>query len=667
MFSSTKSLSDALTEDELRPLFVKHDGNDSGTLEMPEARALLDDVRILYGLDANFTKAQADSLLKELDKGKNGELSWNEIRLLTKTKAVTLKKALTRVRSNKKASKSWGQWASDGVLGENATVAKAKAKKNTKKSRSLVFRPMRIEGIISSASLVSSFAPIVELRAVLDDPTEGRKKRTADALNEPYLASASTTPASDELVVPTWDETLTLHAEEKDDLHIHGFVCEEGMFGLTPLADFVVPLAKLSKAGSKNAIYRLPLQAIADDRVESGACFVVAYGGDGVAPRFNVDARVLRARSLPEEALVAELSIRTQQGIALAFARTEPANGPDPIFGSKISLQCVDEGNLVLDCRILSSGVFSDEVVAELERPIEQSKIGVPGPPIHVRLRPIRADVGGGSEIVLSLGGSVPISLVVRPIGASGVSGAADSWRFDPYFQVDITSANPHGNSTDVAVVVSGTTETIAGCGADPEWHEPILFPEIPQEPGMFVHMMLCAERFAKDPDMIADAALPLDDVVEFSKTPIERKIPLRVLLADKRRGEAFAYVMFSEKEMGGSVGARPNLANLAPVETRPAGGVGAAAIAPQVDLSNPIAQNAHNFQQASPGNAALPGNVAFNAQILPTVRAQPEDPRLEPYRVAAELRGGKVLGAVPLSFMTGSNNVHSVWLRPQR
>merc|ERR1711971_1435078 len=92
------SASEPLSLEELRALWNKHDTNGTGELERGEVGALMEDVRLRYGLADPFERDFVDTVFRQLDQENLGFWTWHDFRQLGGQTYFKIQKQLQRQR-----------------------------------------------------------------------------------------------------------------------------------------------------------------------------------------------------------------------------------------------------------------------------------------------------------------------------------------------------------------------------------------------------------------------------------------------------------------------------------------------------------------------------------------------------------------------------------------
>ncbi|CAK9033695.1 unnamed protein product [Durusdinium trenchii] len=212
---------------ELKRLFDKHDVTHSGKLERQEAYALIEDLRLRYGMDEELPDSFKDAVFKEFDKDNAETWSWHDVRVLSGEGWHAMRRRLQRVRVRGGQRHNRAQRQKEKTLAESASSAWAKVSgagaalaamrdvekvKDLEEEVELYFHPMRIENI-SIGQEAWTFAPQIDMRVIRGDPRRGRAAphEVNDAIFKgPFVAQVVSNVPRGTTQDPTWSDSLQL-------------------------------------------------------------------------------------------------------------------------------------------------------------------------------------------------------------------------------------------------------------------------------------------------------------------------------------------------------------------------------------------------------------------------------------------------------------------------
>ncbi|CAJ1342965.1 unnamed protein product [Effrenium voratum] len=155
---------EAPAAEELKRLFDKHDVTGSGNLERQEAYALIEDLRLRYGMEEELPDSFKEAVFEDFDKDHAGTWSWSGPQGPGGECVFSLGKGLTtRAR----------QVSVSGAGAAVAAMKEVEKVKDLEEEIELDFHPMRIENI-SIGQESWTFAPQIDLRVIRGDPRRGR-------------------------------------------------------------------------------------------------------------------------------------------------------------------------------------------------------------------------------------------------------------------------------------------------------------------------------------------------------------------------------------------------------------------------------------------------------------------------------------------------------------
>ncbi|CAK9045392.1 unnamed protein product [Durusdinium trenchii] len=212
---------------ELKRLFDKHDVPHSGKLERQEAYALIEDLRLRYGMDEELPDSFKDAVFKEFDKDNAETWSWHDVRVLSGEGWHAMRRRLQRVRVRGGQRHNRAQRQKEKTLAESASSAWAKVSgagaalaamrdvekvKDLEEEVELYFHPIRIENI-SIGQEAWTFAPQIDMRVIRGDPRRGRAapREVNDAIFKgPFVAQVVSNVPRGTTQDPTWSDSLQL-------------------------------------------------------------------------------------------------------------------------------------------------------------------------------------------------------------------------------------------------------------------------------------------------------------------------------------------------------------------------------------------------------------------------------------------------------------------------
>ncbi|CAE7878819.1 ANKRD50 [Symbiodinium sp. KB8] len=153
---------EAPSADDLKRLYDKHDITGSGHLEKQEAFALLEDLRIRYGMEEELPESFKEAVFQDFDEDSAGTWSWHDVRVLSGEGWPAMRRRLQRLRVRGGQRHNRAQRQKEQTFTESAASAWSKvsgagaavaALKEVEKAPDLEeevqldFHPLRIQNI----------------------------------------------------------------------------------------------------------------------------------------------------------------------------------------------------------------------------------------------------------------------------------------------------------------------------------------------------------------------------------------------------------------------------------------------------------------------------------------------------------------------------------------
>ncbi|CAE7559837.1 Ccdc38 [Symbiodinium sp. CCMP2456] len=717
---------EAPSADDLKRLYDKHDITGSGHLEKQEAFALLEDLRIRYGMEEELPESFKEAVFQDFDKDSAGTWSWHDVRVLSGEGWPAMRRRLQRLRVRGGQRHNRAQRQKEQTFTESAASAWSKvsgagaavaALKEVEKAPDLEeevqldFHPLRIQNI-SIGQESWTFAPVLDLRVIRGDPRRGRTapNEVNQAVFEgPFVARVVSGVPRGTTEDPTWSESLQLTFTKAKGLYVH-VVLSDTRFGvgLGPLAELVVTLGEVLDMMRSPAVSRFTMQPFSVDlskvKISPPVVLVAQFGGP--RPSLHCFCHVIRAEALPEDTFVIEVALLANQGdgCILARGRSDPQSGPDPIYHSSVNLDWDDEGDMAFSCQVIRTGMgFSEETFAELKEKLPQAMVAAVGRSQRLELRCLDGS-GTNAEVSMHFATVMPEAcLSITASSATCLAPKSEAWSFNPFVEASVHSRDPRlGSIGRSAKVATAQTETLTNCHADPHWTQPMVLKLVP-EPGLFLRVVVCSEALGvtRAWDELAELVMELPEALKLAQGSVERKWTMKRLIDMKRHGESEIFLSFAQ--VGGNVAAsafeiaehpmpmqegampRPLHPKAAP-DGSPVGPAGARPKHTTMQL--PIAPGYTLPPQPSVQGMQHLGQVLqAHGQEIPDVIAQrygpPRQPRFQDLPPPPALRhvappspeelsqalqrgptqGAIVKGSVPLSFLSAPGNPHLAWL----
>ncbi|CAE7533336.1 Ccdc38 [Symbiodinium natans] len=710
---------EAPSADDLKRLYDKHDITGSGHLEKQEAFALLEDLRIRYGMDEELPESFKEAVFQDFDKDNAGTWSWHDVRVLSGEGWPAMRRRLQRLRVRGGQRHNRAQRQKEQTLGESAASAWSKvsgagaavaalkeveAVRDLEEEVQLDFHPLRIQNI-SIGQEAWTFAPAIDLRVIRGDPRRGRAapNEVNQAVFEgPFVARIVSGAPRGTTQDPTWSESLQLSFMKAKGLYIH-VVLSDNRFGvgLGPLAELVVSLGEVLDMMRSPSVSRFTMQPFSVDlskvNISPPVVLVAQFGGP--RPSLHCWCHVIRAEALPEETFVVEASLIANQGqgCVLVRGRSDPQSGPDPVYHNSVNLDWDDEGDMAFNCQVIRTGIgFSEEVFAELKEKLPQALVAPVGRSQRLELRCLDGS-GTNAELSVHFATVMPeMSLSITAASATCLAPKSEAWSFNPFVEATVQSRDPRlGSVGRSAKVTAAQTETLTNCHADPHWTQPMVLKLVP-EPGLFLRIVVCSEALGvtRAWDELAELVMELPEALKLAQGSVERKFTLTRLIDMKRHGESEIFLSFAQ--VGGNVSASAFEAghDLPLLE----GGVRQPQVQVSIDGSPIGAKSRHpTLQRPIAAGYSLPPQPSVqgmqhlgqvlqaHSQEVPDIIAQrygpPQQPRFQdlppppaPRQISSpspeELtqalqqapQGAIVKGNVPLSFFN-TPNPHLAWI----
>ncbi|CAJ1452000.1 unnamed protein product [Effrenium voratum] len=570
---------EAPAAEELKRLFDKHDVTGSGNLERQEAYALIEDLRLRYGMEEELPDSFKDAVFEDFDKDHAGTWSWHDVRVLSGDGWQAMRRRLQRVRVRggqrhnrakrqkeqtltESASSAWAK-----VSGAGAAVAAMKEVEKVKdleEEIELDFHPMRIENI-SIGQESWTFAPQIDLRVIRGDPRRGRA--APHEVNEavfkgPFVAQVVSKVPRGTTQDPTWSDSLHVTFTKAKGLYVH-IILSDNRFGvgLGPLTELLLTLGEVLDMLRSPSVRRLQMQPFTVDQtkviIRPPVVLVAQFGGP--RPSFQRFVHVIRAESLPEESFLLEVELLANNGdgCVLVAQRTDSQSGPDPVYHHSLCLDWDDEGDMAVNCKVMRTSLTSSETFAELREKLPQAALEPVGRSERLEMRCLDG-TGTNAEVSLHFADVMPeMSLNITISSATGLAPKSEAWTFNPFVEACVFSRDPRlGSLGRAARVVFGQTEILSNCHSDPHWEQPIVLKIVP-EPGLFLRLSACSEAalgVTRAWDELAEVVMEMPEVMKLAQGSVERKYTMKRLFEMKRHGDSELFMSFAQ--VGGNVAA---------------------------------------------------------------------------------------------------------------
>eukprot|EP00929_Paragymnodinium_shiwhaense_P038960 TRINITY_DN20503_c0_g1_i1.p1 TRINITY_DN20503_c0_g1~~TRINITY_DN20503_c0_g1_i1.p1 ORF type:complete len:693 (+),score=117.35 TRINITY_DN20503_c0_g1_i1:86-2164(+) len=679
-----------LSEDELRALWDKHDSNGSGELELLEVEALLDDVRLRYGMAEPLPQATVADVFKQLDSEGLGFWTWHDFRQLGGESYYRVQRAFQRakLRKNQRHNDAGPGKEDAAAISMEQRLLGAKAARATKKeveageAVTVTFHPMRVSGMERHPS-AWTFNPSILLRVVRGNPRLGSGSSHAAAVTTALEGPAvveSEVHAADVTDAVVFKDSIELSFKGVRGLYVHIIVKDS-----VPLADVSFSLEDFILRQESPHVVDMVIEVFAEEQACSlrADSYLVCQVG-GVRPVFTTPILVHRGEHFEDnEDYVVELRMMAKDQSIVQKLRTETsARGPHPQWKQQLQFNCNDEGSMSLFGVVYRTRLTGEEAVCELHEAIHQEEIE---PQPVARRRPLLPAKGGisGARITLAFGETAEVLLFVRPRSAGGIAIRKGEKDYSPYIKATICSQNPATGIAGVTIC-EAHTQPDKNCTADPEWNEPLIFEFVPEEHS-FLHIKVCnsgEDSGIEDYDM-AELIMDLEEVVKLQTAPMVRKYSPTLLIPKRLHADPVLFMSFGEKvprleegELGGPGQQSPATQSGSSRPGQSSPGPTAAGFGNVVGGRQPAGM-------PSPDNAAVPlaqllrshGQPVPEALQPPTLAPSPMVARLEALSGRAERtqiqrmaqnHGGMMQGQVPLSFLNFTGNPHNQWMYRQ-
>eukprot|EP00928_Gymnodinium_smaydae_P019282 TRINITY_DN17387_c0_g2_i1.p1 TRINITY_DN17387_c0_g2~~TRINITY_DN17387_c0_g2_i1.p1 ORF type:complete len:708 (-),score=161.08 TRINITY_DN17387_c0_g2_i1:56-2179(-) len=695
-----------LSIEELRSLWNKHDTNGTGEMERAEVGALMDDIRLRYGLDEPFSDNFIDAIFAEIDVDDTGYWTWHDFRQLGGESYFKIRKNFQRQRlrdkrmnpqAKRQAEKLKGRTQNTGFLQtvKEATVGADTAKKGRSKTAEekgeeieIKLHSLRVDGLLRDDQNFF-FRPSLWVRVVRGNPKRG-------VVGERSLSAALAAlegPSETEVEVPPdileedpiWENPIRLTFFGKKALYVH-VVLKDG----DPLADMSWPMEEILNMMENPKVQKFRFDVLNKARMDPDSYLVGQWGGP--KPRFTTPIYVFRAENLPEgENLVVEIEFKSRRKKTSLFKGelTPALEGPHPMWRADIATDLNDERDMLLYCTVyVQEGLVISNNIAcqELIRPVEQKEIEEGGICKRRALRPLNGYPGGA---FVTLGFGIPFgqALFVRPRTVGGVAPVEEATSFDPYVKVIICSEDPRKGIAGTTIA-EAQTETLHNVLGDPYWKEPCIL-NVVNEEDCFVRIIVCCDRARGSlDDELADMVVPLEEAFIQMVAPLEKQYDLRLLVPRRKHADPIMFLSFGE--MGGKSAQEDKAAALdgsnrenwdktaeaaqeagfgadPPAAGSGGGPGGRSGAAPARQPWRPP----HLSQVLQAQGLAIPQSFRepeFAPLARPPLVASLEEVESRRERanlgLDARLRGGMMQGQVPLSFLMATGNPHAAWIR---